>query len=70
MPPINFYDYLSVTKPYILFALKILLKFVTKNYEHLLCARHLARSLPQMRGLEMIHSTDQPDHKEAEFLLP
>lgn len=36
VPPINFYDYLSVTKPYISLALKILLKFATKNYDYLL----------------------------------
>lgn len=63
MPSVNFYDYLSVTKTYILFTLKILLKFVTENLRTFTVCKTLARfrSLSHMRGLEMIHSTDQAD---------
>lgn len=39
VPPINFNDYLSVTKPYILLALKSLLKFVTENYMSIYCVQ-------------------------------
>ena len=39
VPPIKFNEYLSVTKPYILLALKNLLKFVTEDYMSSYCVQ-------------------------------